>query len=69
VARNKAEEKNGDGEEDAAPSDEGWVDEEGAEIPALPALPAEEVDLDNVTDPQLERAADMLRGILVYQKR
>ena len=69
LARNKAEEKNGDGEEDAAPSDEGWVDEEGAEIPALPALPAEEVDLDNVTDPQLERAADMLRGILVYQKR
>ncbi|MDD2519559.1 MAG: S41 family peptidase [Kiritimatiellae bacterium] len=69
LARNKAEEKNGDGEEEAALSDEGWVDEEGAEIPALPALPAEEVDLDNVTDPQLERAADMLRGILVYQKR
>lgn len=67
LARNKAEEKNGDGTE--LPSDEGWVDEEGAEIPALPALPAEEVDLDNVTDPQLERAADMLRGILVYQKR
>lgn len=69
LARNKAEEKNGD-EDQAVPSDDGWVDEEGAEIPSLPALPTEEaVDLDNVSDPQLERAADMLRGILVYQKR
>ena len=69
LARNKAEEKNGDEEQDV-PSSEGWVDDEGAEIPSLPVLANEEaIDLDNVSDPQLERAADMLRGILVYQKR
>ena len=69
LARNKAEEKNGD-EAPPVAVDDGWVDEEGTEIPSLPALPTEDaVDLDNVSDPQLERAADMLRGILVYQKR
>ncbi len=71
LARNKAEEKNGDGQE-SAPTDEGWVDEEGTEIPLLaPAGKAEPelVDLDKVIDPQLDRAADMLRGILVFQGR
>ncbi|NCA82328.1 MAG: S41 family peptidase [Opitutae bacterium] len=70
LSRNKAEEKNGDAALPAA--DEGWVDQEGDEIPALvdPAKPeAEEIDLDNVADPQLDRACDMLRGILVFQKR
>ena len=70
LSRNRAEEVNGD---PAVPADDGgWVDDEGAEIPALPAKSEETselVDLDNVSDPQLERAADMLRGILVFQKR
>ncbi len=70
LSRNRAEEKNGDESQPAA--DEGWVDDEGAEIPALdltgPAE-AEEIDLKNVADPQLDRACDMLRGILVFQKR
>ncbi|MDY0149425.1 MAG: S41 family peptidase [Kiritimatiellia bacterium] len=69
LARNKAEEKNGDEDQVASP-DDGWVDEEGVEISSLLEQPTEEaVDLDNVTDLQLERATDMLRGILVYQKR
>lgn len=70
LSRNRAEEKTGDESQPAA--DEGWVDDEGAEIPALdlsgPAE-AEELDLENVADPQLDRACDMLRGILVFQKR
>ena len=70
VSRNRAEEVNGNGETDA--EDEGWVDEDGAEIP-VPAVPAgEEADAlspDEVSDPQLERAADLLRGLLVYQQR
>jgi carboxyl-terminal processing protease len=70
LSRNRAEEKNGDGLDRPA-EDEGWVDEEGAEIAVLaPAkTEPEPVDLDNVADPQLDRAADMLRGILVFQKR
>jgi carboxyl-terminal processing protease len=70
LSRNRAEEVNG--EDAPVPEDEGWVDEEGAEIPQLPALGRiedEPVDLDNVPDPQLDRATDMLRGILVFQKR
>ena len=70
LSRNRAEEKTGD--ESLPAADEGWVDDEGAEIPALdlsgPAE-AEELDLENVADPQLDRACDMLRGILVFQKR
>lgn len=68
LSRNRAEEKNGDDE--ALPAaEEGWVDSEGTEIPLLtePGMnKAEEFDLDHVADPQLERAADMLRGILVF---
>ena len=68
LARNRAEEENGP--EGDVSADEGWTNDEGAELPALPAATLEEaVDLDNVSDPQLERATDMLRGILVYQKR
>ena len=68
VARNKAEEKNGN--DNPLLAEEGWVDDEGAAPPATndPAE-AEPVASSKVTDPQLERACDMLRGILVYQKR
>lgn len=69
LARNKTEEKNG---ENTAPlKDEGWVAEDGEDfaLPSGPAPAEEEVDLDNVADPQLDRACDMLRGILVFDKR
>ncbi len=69
LARNRAEEKNGG---DAPPAgDEGWMDEERGELglPSEPAEAPELVDLDQVTDPQLDRACDMLRGILAFQKR
>ncbi len=68
LARNKTEEKNG---ADVAPlKDEGWVAEDGDDFvqPSAP-VPEEEIDLDNVADPQLDRACDMLRGILVFEKR
>lgn len=70
LARNKAEEKNG-GDAPPAAGDEGWVDEEGGELglPSEPAEAPELVDLDQVTDPQLDRACDMLRGILAFQRR
>ncbi|NLG33973.1 MAG: S41 family peptidase [Lentisphaerae bacterium] len=69
LARNRAEEVNGDGT--LPPADDGWVDEEGVEIPTVPAEEAgeDELDLDHVADPQLERATDMLRGLLVFEKR
>lgn len=68
LARNRAEEKNG---ENIAPlKDEGWTAEDGEDLLPTPSVPSEpEVDLDNVTDPQLDRACDMLRGILTYQQR
>ena len=70
LSRNRAEETNG--VESAAAQDEGWT--AGDEEETLPGVgastpPEEEIDLDNVADPQLERACDMLRGILVFQKR
>ena len=70
LSRNRAEETNG--VPAAAAADEGWVDSEGEELPELPgpAKPeTEEVDLENVADPQLDRACDMLRGILVFHQR
>jgi carboxyl-terminal processing protease len=70
ISRNRAEETNG--VESAVSKDEGWVDTEGAELPELPDSnkpETEEVDLKNVADPQLDRACDMLRGILVFHKR
>ena len=68
LARNKTEEKNG---ENIAPiKDEGWVNEidEDLGLPNAPVPAEEEIDLDQVTDPQLDRACDMLRGILVFEK-
>ena len=68
LARNKTEEKNG---ENIAPlKDEGWVNELDEELglPNAAASAEEEIDLDHVTDPQLDRACDMLRGILVFEK-
>lgn len=69
LSRNRAEETNGI--QSVSTADEGWVDQEGEELPTprAPVQPEEEVDLDNVADPQLDRACDMLRGILVFQKR
>lgn len=70
LSRNRAETTNGI--ESAASLDEGWtVGGEEAELPDLnaPTSPEEEIDLDKVADPQLDRACDMLRGILVFQKR
>ena len=70
LSRNRAEETNG--VESAVSADEGWVDTEGEELPDLSGTnkpEEEEVDLKNVADPQLDRACDMLRGILVFHKR
>ena len=70
LSRNLSEETNG--VESVVSTDEGWVDTEGDELP-LPAVPSkgveDPIDLKNVADPQLDRACDMLRGILVFQKR
>jgi len=70
LSRNRAEEVNGD--ESSLLDDDGWVDEEGVLLPGAPATPEAEVDLldlDTVSDPQLDRALDLLRGILVFQNR
>ena len=70
LARNRAEETNG--VPSAASLDEGWSaggEEEDLPDAAAKAPAEEEVDLDQVADPQLDRACDMLRGILVFQKR
>jgi len=69
VSRNRSEEINGDDSETSA--DEGWVDGEGVEIPVIRTTieSDEEIELDNVADPQLDRACDMLRGILVFENR
>ncbi len=70
ISRNRSEETNG--VDSVVSKEDGWVDTEGDELPVLPVsnkIEAEEVDLKNVADPQLDRACDMLRGILVFQKR
>ena len=70
LARNRSEETNG--VPSATSLDEGWTSGgEEEDLPDLSAKPPaeEEVDLDKVADPQLDRACDMLRGILVFQKR
>ncbi len=70
LSRNRSEETNG--VESVVSKEDGWVDTEGDELPVL-SVPkkneVEELDLKNVADPQLDRACDMLRGILVFQKR
>ena len=70
LSRNRAEETNGVGS--VASMEDGWVDTEEGALPKLPGPnkpESEEVDLGNVADPQLDRACDMLRGILVFRKR
>ena len=70
ISRNRSEETNG--MESAVSKDDGWVGTDGDDLP-VPAVPnqvvEDAVDLNNVADPQLDRACDMLRGILVFQKR
>ena len=71
LSRNRAEETNGLSSA-AAAAEEGWTTGgEENELPGAKAAdaPDAEVDLDHVSDPQLERACDMLRGILVFRKR
>ena len=70
LSRNRTEETNGL-HSATAPADEGWVDGDDGEmpVPGTPPPAEEEVDLDQVSDPQLDRACDMLRGILVFEKR
>ena len=69
LARNRAEEINGNAGGPA--EDEGWVDDEGAAMPAAPkaADEADGADGAKPSDPQLERAADMLRGLLAFHSR
>ena len=68
LARNRAEEVNGNADGQAA--DDGWVDDEGAAMPAAKeSEDAEGADGGDPSDPQLERAADMLRGLLVFRDR
>lgn len=68
LARNRAEETNG--VDSAAADAEGWVVEAEGEMSVPAAVPpAEEIDLKNVADPQLDRACDVLRGILAFEKR
>ena len=48
------------------------MDEEGAAPPPMPkpaATSADALDLSKVTDPQLDRACDILRGVLVFERR
>ena len=70
ISRNRSEETNG--MESAVSKDDGWVGTDGDDLP-VPAVPnkveEDSIDLKNVADPQLDRACDMLRGILVFQKR
>ena len=69
IARNKAEQSSGD--EEFAATDEGWVSEEGEEIDDGVDIDSGEDETagaaDGDTDVQLERACDMLRGILALQ--
>ena len=70
ISRNRSEETNG--VESVVSKDDGWVGTDGDDLP-VPAVPSkveeDPIDLKNVADPQLDRACDMLRGILVFQKR
>ena len=69
LSRNRAEDVP-DGEESPEIPEDGWVDEEGGGLPPGPSSDgADALDLDNVSDPQLDRALDMLRGIMAFRKR
>ena len=65
VARNKAEQLTGD--EELAATDEGWVDESGDEIDFEDMVAVSEPETGDDTDPQLDRACDVLRGLLALQ--
>ena len=65
IAQNRADESSGD--EELASADEGWTDANGEPIPASAEDSA--ADAADATDFQLERACDMLRGILAFQER
>ncbi len=67
IAQNKAEESSGD--EELASADEGWTDANGEPIPDSASAEDSAADAADATDFQLERACDMLRGILAFQER
>lgn len=73
IARNKAEQSSGD--EEFAAKDDGWVSEDGGELDdevrmdGLGEDEAADTAAGDDTDVQLERACDMLRGILALQGR
>ena len=69
IARNKAEQLTGD--EELAATDEGWVDENesGDELDYVDMEAPAEPETGDDTDPQLDRACDVLRGMLALQGR
>lgn len=67
IAQNKADENSGD--EELASADEGWTDANGEPIPDSASTEDSAADSADATDFQLERACDMLRGILAFQQR
>ena len=67
IARNKAEQLTGD--EELAATDEGWVDESGDDIDFGDAEAVAEPEAGDDTDPQLDRACDVLRGLQALQGR
>lgn len=69
IARNKAEQLTGD--EELAATDEGWVDgnESGDELDYVDMEAPAEPETGDDTDPQLDRACDVLRGMLALQGR
>lgn len=67
IARNKAEQLTGD--EELAATDEGWVDESGDDIDFEDMEAVAEPETGDDTDPQLDRACDVLRGLLALQGR
>ena len=67
IAQNKADENSGD--EELASADEGWTDANGEPIPDSASTEDSSADSADATDFQLERACDMLRGILAFQQR
>lgn len=78
LARNKAEEASASGASDANADTEGWAPDTSADAftfddastaPTLADDDTSDVPADGSSDPQLDRACDMLRGILAFQSR
>jgi len=73
LARNKAEVIEGESGTDegwaevSAADKEGWVNTDGDET--VPEAAEDEEDLDDVRDAQLDRACDMLRGMVIFDRR